>query len=57
MRRQIAVGRRPSTCQDRGANVTPNPSLDRYKPVELLRAAELRPALGAIDATAEGVYV
>lgn len=36
---------------------TPNPSLDHYKPVDLLRAGEFRRILGAIDAMAEGVFV
>lgn len=36
---------------------TPNPALDHYKPVELLRAGEFRRVLGAIDAMAEGVFV
>jgi putative toxin-antitoxin system antitoxin component (TIGR02293 family) len=36
---------------------TPNPSLDHYKPVDLLRAGEFRRVLGAIDAMAEGVFV
>jgi Protein of unknown function (DUF2384) len=37
--------------------VTPNPLLDRHKPVDLLRAGEHRRVLGAIDALAEGVSV
>jgi putative toxin-antitoxin system antitoxin component (TIGR02293 family) len=36
---------------------TPNPSLEHYKPVDLLRAGEFRQVLGAIDAMAEGVFV
>ena len=36
---------------------TPNPGLDHYKPVELLRVGEFRRVLGAIDAMAEGVFV
>lgn len=36
---------------------SPNPTLDHYKPVELLRDGEYRVVLGAIDAMAEGVYV
>jgi putative toxin-antitoxin system antitoxin component (TIGR02293 family) len=36
---------------------TPNPLLDHYKPVDLLRDGKSRPVLGAIDAMAEGVFV
>jgi putative toxin-antitoxin system antitoxin component (TIGR02293 family) len=36
---------------------TPNPLLDHYKPVDLLRDGKPRPVLGAIDAMAEGVFV
>jgi putative toxin-antitoxin system antitoxin component (TIGR02293 family) len=36
---------------------TPNPLLDHYKPVDLLRAGESREVLGAIDALAENVFV
>jgi uncharacterized protein (DUF2384 family) len=36
---------------------SPNPTLDHYKPVELLRSGDYRKVLGAIDAMAEGVYV
>lgn len=36
---------------------TPNPSLDHHKPVDLLRAGNFRPVLGAIDAMADGVFV
>lgn len=36
---------------------TPNPLLDHHRPVDLLRDAEPRPVLGAIDAMAEGVFV
>lgn len=35
---------------------TPNPSLDYYKPVDLLRRGEFRRVLGAIEALAEGVF-
>ncbi len=37
--------------------LTPNPSLDHHKPVDLLRTGEFRRVLGAIDAMAEGVFV
>jgi uncharacterized protein (DUF2384 family) len=37
--------------------LTPNPSLDYHKPVDLLREGEFRRVLGAIDAMAEGVFV
>jgi len=36
---------------------TPNPLMDHYKPVDLLRAGESRKVLGAIDALAENVFV
>ncbi len=36
---------------------SPNPMLDHYKPVDLLREGEYRRVLGAIDAIAEGVFV
>jgi putative toxin-antitoxin system antitoxin component (TIGR02293 family) len=36
---------------------TPNPLLDHYKPVDLLRDGKPRPVLGVIDAMAEGVFV
>jgi putative toxin-antitoxin system antitoxin component (TIGR02293 family) len=36
---------------------TPNPMLDNYRPVDLLREGKVRPVLGAIDALAEGVFV
>ncbi|SRR5438876_2217268 len=36
---------------------TPNPLLDHYKPVDLLRRGEFRRVLGAIDVLAEGVFV
>lgn len=36
---------------------TPNPRLDHFKPVDLLRAGRAREVLGAIDAMAEGVFV
>jgi putative toxin-antitoxin system antitoxin component (TIGR02293 family) len=36
---------------------TPNPLLDHYKPVDLLRDGQPRTVLGAIDAMAEGVFV
>jgi uncharacterized protein (DUF2384 family) len=36
---------------------TPNPMMDHYKPVDLLRAGEPRKVLGAIDALAENVFV
>ena len=36
---------------------TPNPLLDYYKPVDLLRRGEFRRVLGAIDALAEGVFI
>lgn len=36
---------------------TPNPALDHYKPVDLLRAGEFRRVLAAIDAMAEGAFV
>jgi transcriptional regulator with XRE-family HTH domain len=37
--------------------LTPNASLDYYKPVDLLRRGDFRRVLGAIDAMAEGVFV
>lgn len=36
---------------------TPNPLMDHYKPVDLLRTGESRKVLGAIDALAENVFV
>lgn len=36
---------------------TPNPLLDHYKPVDLLREGQYRRVLGAVDALAEGVFV
>ncbi len=36
---------------------TPNPLLDRRKPVELLRDGRYREVLGAIDQLGEGVFV
>lgn len=36
---------------------SPNPLLDHYKPVDLLREGDYRRVLGAIDAMAEGVFV
>jgi putative toxin-antitoxin system antitoxin component (TIGR02293 family) len=36
---------------------TPNPALEYYKPVDLLRRGDFRRVLGAIDALAEGVFV
>jgi putative toxin-antitoxin system antitoxin component (TIGR02293 family) len=36
---------------------SPNPLLDDYKPVDLLRQGEYRRVLGAIDAMAESVFV
>jgi putative toxin-antitoxin system antitoxin component (TIGR02293 family) len=36
---------------------SPNPTLDHYKPVDLLRDGDYRKVLGAIDAMAEGVFV
>jgi putative toxin-antitoxin system antitoxin component (TIGR02293 family) len=36
---------------------SPNPMLDHYKPVDLLREGEYRRVLGAIDAMGEGVFV
>lgn len=36
---------------------TPNPLLDHYKPVDLIRRGEFRRVLGAIDLLAEGVFV
>ena len=36
---------------------SPNPSLDHYKPVDLLREGGFRRVLSAIDALAEGVFV
>lgn len=36
---------------------TPNPRLDHYKPVDMLRRGQSREVLGAIDAMAEGVFV
>ena len=35
---------------------TPNPELDNYKPVELLRRGDYRQVLALIDAMAEGVF-
>lgn len=46
--------------QARGAHdwlFSPNPLLDHYKPVDLLRDGEYRKVLGVIDAMAEGVFV
>jgi putative toxin-antitoxin system antitoxin component (TIGR02293 family) len=37
--------------------LTPNPSLEHHKPVELLREGKFRQVLGCIDAMAEGVFV
>jgi len=36
---------------------TPNPMLDNFRPVDLLRAGDSRSILGAIDALAEGVVI
>jgi len=36
---------------------SPNPLLDHYKPVDLLRDGDYRKVLGAIDAMAEGTFV
>jgi len=36
---------------------TPNPLMEHFKPVELLREGQYRRVLGAIDAMAEGVHV
>jgi len=37
--------------------LSPNPALDHYKPVELLREGDYRRVLGAIDAMGEGVFL
>lgn len=52
---QISGVLRPQPAHD--WLLTPNPLLDHYKPVELLRDGRSREVLGAIDAMAEGVFV
>ena len=54
MLEQLSGVLRPQAAHD--WLLSPNPSLDHHKPVNLLRTGEFRRVLGAIDAMAEGVF-
>lgn len=52
---QLAGVLRPQAAHD--WLLSPNPMLDHYKPVDLLRGGDYRKVLGAIDALGEGAFV